>query len=642
MQQPQQTKQHQQLQQKQQQRDGAVINSVNSHANIVARSNKNIHNNNTLRGRKNGNSRTSSESSNSDVVNNETSPMGSPSEGAVSSPASSDVTLLRATPTVISTMDSKTHYTGVTATVGVVSPTDGTISASSAINSWHPHVYAKPPKAPTPHFISDIMGWSSCKPSNNNNNISMRNKKPSPPVLVAPTPIRATPPPLIPRRASPGSVPHPPPSLAAEDEDDELSNEPLNLTTKSRDASPTSSIGSMMGVRTLTPPMPPQLIGKGTPNHLHHRPPPFREPSINGIDCTRGVVTMNGRPPSDVTSSSPVAATAVGKSGHTISRNKDGTPVTKPPAKRKKEPATPKQQPPQQNTTSPSVVSDTQSGSLSDGGHGSDGERKRKKARTTFTGRQIFELEKQFELKKYLSSSERAEMAKLLNVTETQVKIWFQNRRTKWKKQDNISNAEAAEHKNQSGGKQEGKHHTKDGAGKNTGVTQACSPAKTSIVPSPVTVPQVPSSVTKVNNGINLVKPPTLGVDPTPVAVGPITPLASPSSAEEHSNASLFTADGSVSESCFSESDSMRQQVLTVATNLTVNVAASERTTSRSPTSSPASSCTGTKTPNNVTTVNPCSALQSPPAPTSDPSAAVVGTANLSTETEQRTVSPSS
>lgn len=47
--------------------------------------------------------------------------------------------------------------------------------------------------------------------------------------------------------------------------------------------------------------------------------------------------------------------------------------------------------------------------------------RRKKKARTTFTGRQIFELEKQFEIKKYLSSSERAEMAKLLNVTETQV-----------------------------------------------------------------------------------------------------------------------------------------------------------------------------------------------------------------------------
>lgn len=63
---------------------------------------------------------------------------------------------------------------------------------------------------------------------------------------------------------------------------------------------------------------------------------------------------------------------------------------------------------------------------------------KKKKARTTFTGRQIFELEKQFKEKKYLTASERSDMAALLNVTETQVKIWFQNRRTKWKKQEKI------------------------------------------------------------------------------------------------------------------------------------------------------------------------------------------------------------
>ena len=50
-----------------------------------------------------------------------------------------------------------------------------------------------------------------------------------------------------------------------------------------------------------------------------------------------------------------------------------------------------------------------------------DDDSKKKKVRTTFTGRQIFELEKMFETKKYLSSSERADMAKLLNVTEQQV-----------------------------------------------------------------------------------------------------------------------------------------------------------------------------------------------------------------------------
>ncbi|XP_013393786.1 homeobox protein Hox-A11 [Lingula anatina] len=74
---------------------------------------------------------------------------------------------------------------------------------------------------------------------------------------------------------------------------------------------------------------------------------------------------------------------------------------------------------------------------------------KKKKARTTFTGRQIFELEKKFEQKKYLSSTERTEMSALLNVTETQVKIWFQNRRTKWKKVENLSGNQAAEIKRQ-------------------------------------------------------------------------------------------------------------------------------------------------------------------------------------------------
>merc|ERR1712110_1041483 len=61
-----------------------------------------------------------------------------------------------------------------------------------------------------------------------------------------------------------------------------------------------------------------------------------------------------------------------------------------------------------------------------------------KKMRTTFTGRQIFIMEKMFESKKYLNATERSHLSRELCVTEQQVKIWFQNRRTKWKKQENL------------------------------------------------------------------------------------------------------------------------------------------------------------------------------------------------------------
>ncbi|KAB7497001.1 T-cell leukemia homeobox protein 3, partial [Armadillidium nasatum] len=44
----------------------------------------------------------------------------------------------------------------------------------------------------------------------------------------------------------------------------------------------------------------------------------------------------------------------------------------------------------------------------------------------------VNELEKRFGKQKYLASSERASLAKQLNMTDAQVKTWFQNRRTKW------------------------------------------------------------------------------------------------------------------------------------------------------------------------------------------------------------------
>ena len=57
--------------------------------------------------------------------------------------------------------------------------------------------------------------------------------------------------------------------------------------------------------------------------------------------------------------------------------------------------------------------------------------KKEKKGRATFSGNQIEELEKAFVVTQYLTTAERARLADRLLLSESQVKIWFQNRRTK-------------------------------------------------------------------------------------------------------------------------------------------------------------------------------------------------------------------
>lgn len=63
------------------------------------------------------------------------------------------------------------------------------------------------------------------------------------------------------------------------------------------------------------------------------------------------------------------------------------------------------------------------SASLSQSHHNQDKDGKKKHTRPTFSGQQIFALEKTFEQTKYLAGPERAKLAYALGMTESQVKV---------------------------------------------------------------------------------------------------------------------------------------------------------------------------------------------------------------------------
>ncbi|XP_046658461.1 homeobox protein ceh-30-like [Homalodisca vitripennis] len=77
-------------------------------------------------------------------------------------------------------------------------------------------------------------------------------------------------------------------------------------------------------------------------------------------------------------------------------------------------------------------IAEDKSGDCTSGGRKSG---KSKRVRTIFTPEQLERLEAEFERQQYMVGPERLYLAHALQLTEAQVKVWFQNRRIKWRKQ---------------------------------------------------------------------------------------------------------------------------------------------------------------------------------------------------------------
>uniref|UniRef100_A0A6P4E9V6 Homeobox protein Nkx-6.1-like n=1 Tax=Drosophila rhopaloa TaxID=1041015 RepID=A0A6P4E9V6_DRORH len=266
--------------------------------------------------------------------------------------------------------------------------------------NWHDHVYATQPDRPTPHSIADILGISVIKKDRPEGAFDLSGPAMSPNSILKPYQD------MPPMRSA---------SISMSDASEEDSAANAGATSAAAAAAAVTA-ATAAAATPLDQPLN-LCVARKSRDSNNSPMPATKQSHILGKSATKK--ESSGKPAAKKKKLTPTNAATVAlppdisPTGSSDSLMRDKVMAT---GNSNSSPGSNAN--PQQLSNANSTLETTEDDSDS----GSTDARRKKKARTTFTGRQIFELEKQFEVKKYLSSSERTDMAKLLMVTETQVR----------------------------------------------------------------------------------------------------------------------------------------------------------------------------------------------------------------------------